>query len=48
MELAELAANEQDPQRLLELVKEINVLLEAKMRSLESENSGSASKPKSD
>jgi hypothetical protein len=48
MELAELAVNEQDPQRLIELVKQINVLLEAKIRRLESENSGSAPEPRSD
>jgi hypothetical protein len=47
MELAELAANEQDPQRLLELVREINALLEAKSRRLESGNSGSSPEPKS-
>jgi hypothetical protein len=47
MELAELAANEQDPQRLIELVREINALLDAKRRRLESGNSGSSPEPKS-
>ncbi len=35
MELARLAADEQDPQKLLELVKEINELLEVKRHRLE-------------
>jgi hypothetical protein len=34
MELAAQAASEQDPQRLIELVREINELLEAKERRL--------------
>ena len=34
MELAALAADEQDPKKLLELVKEINELLERKERRL--------------
>jgi hypothetical protein len=34
LELCGLAANEQDPQRLLELVREINNLLEAKEERL--------------
>jgi hypothetical protein len=34
MELAEQAANEQDPQRLLKLVEEINQMLEAKEKRL--------------
>ena len=34
MELAELAANEQDPKKLLELVREINDLLEQKQHRL--------------
>jgi hypothetical protein len=34
MELAELAANEQDPQKMLELVREINDLLEQKQNRL--------------
>ena len=34
MELCELAANEQDSQKLLELVKEINRLLEEKEQRL--------------
>lgn len=34
MELARLAAEEQDPKKLLELIKEINDLLEAKERRL--------------
>ena len=32
--LCELAANEQDPKRLLEIVQEINSILEAKERRL--------------
>ena len=32
--LCELAANEQDPQKLMEIVNEINELLEAKERRL--------------
>jgi hypothetical protein len=47
MELAELAANEQDPQRLLELIREINALLDAKWHRLESGNSGPSPEPKS-
>lgn len=35
MQLCELAANEQDPEKLLALVKEINRLLEEKERRLE-------------
>jgi hypothetical protein len=34
MQLCELAANEQDPAKLLELVTEINNLLEAKEKRL--------------
>jgi len=34
MKLAELAANEQDPQKLLELVNEINALLDKKQKRL--------------
>jgi hypothetical protein len=34
MELAKLAANEQDPQKMLELVQEINDLLEQKQKRL--------------
>ncbi len=34
MELAKLAANEQDPQKMLELVQEINDLLEQKEKRL--------------
>ncbi len=34
MELCEQAANEQDPAKLLELVKEINHLLDAKKKRL--------------
>jgi hypothetical protein len=34
MELCEQAANEQDPQKLLALVREINDMLEAKERRL--------------
>jgi hypothetical protein len=34
MELAELAANEQDPNKLLEIVKEINLLLAQKQERL--------------
>jgi hypothetical protein len=36
-ELCEQAANEQDPQKLLELVREINDLLEAKQKRLNAE-----------
>jgi ABC-type transporter Mla subunit MlaD len=36
MDLAELAANEQDPKRLLELVAEINKLLAEKQDRLNS------------
>jgi hypothetical protein len=47
LELAELAADEQDPQRLIELVREINLLLEAKLSRLESGNSaGPSTEPK--
>lgn len=35
MELAELAAEEQDPKKLLALIREINELLEAKQKRLE-------------
>lgn len=42
MELCERAANEQDSAKLLELVKEINRLLDAKTKRLDSE----ADKPK--
>jgi hypothetical protein len=35
MELAELAANEQDPDKLLELVREINELLDKKQKRLD-------------
>ena len=38
MELARLAADEQDPIKLLALVKEINDLLEKKQRRLEIES----------
>jgi hypothetical protein len=48
MELAELAANEQDPKRLIELVREINALLEAKRARLDSGNPGPLPEPKSD
>jgi hypothetical protein len=34
MELAELAADEQDPKKMLELVREINDLLEQKQNRL--------------
>ncbi|HTZ96074.1 MAG TPA: hypothetical protein VMB18_06735 [Terriglobales bacterium] len=34
-QLAELAANEQDPKKLIELVREINELLEVKQRRLD-------------
>jgi hypothetical protein len=37
MELAELAANEQDSKKLIELVREINELLETKQRRLDRE-----------
>jgi hypothetical protein len=45
-ELSELAANEQDPKKLLELVQEINRLMEAKERRLRGE-SPNESKPES-
>ena len=35
MELAELAADEQDPDKLMALIKEINELLEQKHKRLE-------------
>jgi hypothetical protein len=35
MELAELAANEQDPDKLMELVRELNELLDKKQRRLD-------------
>ena len=35
MELAELAANEQDPDKLMALVREINELLDKKQRRLD-------------
>lgn len=38
MELCEKAANEQDPEKLMVLVKEINDLLEAKERRLRGES----------
>ena len=38
MRLCEQAANEQDPQRLLELVREINRLLEEKEQRLRQES----------
>jgi hypothetical protein len=37
MELAELAANEQDSEKLLELVEEINELLDRKLNRLHGE-----------
>jgi hypothetical protein len=40
MQLCEQAANEQDPQRLLELVNEINRLLEEKEQRLKQESKG--------
>jgi hypothetical protein len=39
LELCGLAANEEDPQRLLELVREINNLLEAKEERLKQRRS---------
>ena len=39
LELCALATNEQDPQRLLELVREINNILEAKGERLQHRNS---------
>jgi len=45
MELAKLAATEQDPIKMLELVREINELLEKKQKRLnreESEKQGAA------
>jgi uncharacterized protein with von Willebrand factor type A (vWA) domain len=39
MELAKLAATEQDPKKLHELVREINDLLEKKQKRLEREES---------
>ena len=38
LELCALATNEQDPQRLLELVREINNILEAKGERLQQRN----------
>ena len=35
MELAELAANEQDPDKLMEMVREINQLLDKKQKRLD-------------
>ena len=37
-QLCELAANEQDPAKLLKLIKEINELLEAKERRLKGDS----------
>jgi hypothetical protein len=39
MQLCEQAANEQDPEKLMELVAEINRLLEAKERRLKGDSS---------
>ena len=39
LELCTLATNEQDPQRLLELVREINNILETKEERLKQRNS---------
>ena len=41
MKLAEQAANEQDPKRLMELVDEINRMLEAKEKRLNEKAKGS-------
>jgi hypothetical protein len=46
MELAELAAKEQDPQKLLELVTEINALLSKKQHRLD--DLAAANKPPSE
>jgi hypothetical protein len=40
MQLCEQAANEQDPDKLMELIAEINHLLEAKERRLKGTPSG--------
>ena len=40
MELAELAANEQDPDKLLALVHEINELLDKKQKRLDAARPG--------
>jgi hypothetical protein len=46
MELAELAANEQDPERLIGLIREINQLLEEKEKRLTaSRNSNPFARP---
>ncbi len=42
MELCELATTEQDPRKMLELVKQINELLEAKENRLKRKPSSSA------
>jgi len=42
MQLCEQAANEQDPDKLMELVKEINRLLEEKEQRLQREKSKGA------
>ena len=43
MQLCEQAANEQDPEKLMELVAEINRLLEAKDRRLKGDSSATES-----
>jgi hypothetical protein len=44
MELAELAANEQDPDKRLALVQEINELLDKKQKRLDATRPGNESK----
>ena len=39
-ELCEQAANEQDPQKLMELIREINVLFEEKEKCLQQPKAG--------
>jgi len=48
MELAKLAATEQDPIKMLELVREINELLEKKQKRLDGEGSEKQMKPGTD
>jgi hypothetical protein len=40
MQLCEMAATEQDPDKLIELIREINDLLEAKRARLENDGTG--------
>jgi hypothetical protein len=47
MELAELAANEQDARKMIELVREINELLQEKQRRLNREQAAKQQVPRS-